>query len=127
LARLEGLRKLRRLDLSGTEVGASGAPTLAKYSQLQALRLWNCEQAGDEAAAALRQLGGLQTLDLAKTALGDAGLNALSGMPSLRKLYVGETKVTPEAVAAFRKANPGVEVSWTPPAPEIERKKNVAP
>ena len=127
LARLEGLENLRRLDLSGTEVGGAGAPALAKFRNLEALRLWRCERAGDDVAATVSKLPKLETLDLAESGLTDAGLETLGDMPALRRLYVGETKVTGKAVERFRKANPHVEVSWTEPAWEIERYKNVAP
>jgi Leucine-rich repeat (LRR) protein len=118
LARLEGLTKLSRLDLSGSDVGANGAPSLAKFEGLRYLRLWNCGGVSDSIAATVRQLPNLETLDLAKTSLTDAGLSQLAGMPSLRKLYIGGTKVTPEAVAAFHQAHPRVELSWT--APEMK-------
>jgi hypothetical protein len=89
--------------------------------------LWRCEQAGDAVAQTLRALPKLETLDLAKSGLTDAGLAELGGLPALRNLYLGESKVTREAVARFRKAHPEVEVSWTEPAWEIERRKNLAP
>lgn len=115
LTRLEGLVNLRRLDLSGTEAGASGAAALEKFRELEALRLWRCEQAGDAVAETVLELPKLETLDLAQSGLTDAGLAKLGEAPALRKLYVGETKVTREAVARFRKAHPGVEVSWNEP------------
>jgi hypothetical protein len=127
LTRLEDLKYLRRLDLSGTDVGASGAPSLAKFANLESLRLWGCAGAGDKVAATLAGLQKLETLDLAQTALTDAGLKQLSGMPALRHLYVAETKVTPAAIDAFRKANPEIELSWGAPTDPVERYKNVAP
>ena len=127
LARLEGLQNLRRLNLSGSDVGEKGALSLAKFRQLEALRLWRCKQAGDSLVETLRKLPRLTTLDLAESGLTDEGLDQLGELPALRKLYVGETAVTRAAVERFRQAHPNIEVSWSEPAYDIERDKNVAP
>jgi hypothetical protein len=54
----------------------------------------------------------LAHLDLSYTQVGNQGLQRLAQLPNLKYLYVTETKITPEAVDAFRKQHPGTFVSW---------------
>jgi len=72
------------------------------------------------ASSHLEALHGLTGLDLSNTAIGDDGLARLARLPNLRRLYVNETNVTPEAVAAFRAQHPAVIVSsGARPAPRL--------
>jgi len=52
----------------------------------------------------------LQTLDLTKTRVTDAGLKELLALKELKMLYMGGAKVTASGVAAFRMAMPGCNV-----------------
>ena len=45
-------------------------------------------------------------------AAGDATIQTLASLPHLKYLYLTDTKVTPAAVAAFRKEKPASFVSW---------------
>lgn len=74
-------------------------------------RLDFAETAIDDAA--LEQLASLQgavEIDLRRTPISDAGLTALSGIPALRRVFVGGTRVTGMGVAAFREKRPNVDV-----------------
>ena len=53
----------------------------------------------DTAAPYLESLGNLTSLDLSNTAVGDETLARLAKLSGLRRLYVGETKVTQEGLA----------------------------
>ena len=68
----------------------------------------------------LLRLENLESLDLAETGFTDAGLAQLSGMKSLKRLYLGASKVTAEGAAKFRNENPQVHVSWHEPAPDYD-------
>jgi len=49
-----------------------------------------------------------------------AEIERLGKLSGLRRLYVGETKVTQEGLAEFRKAHPSSVVSWSErPAPRV--------
>jgi internalin A len=111
LAKLAALKKLRRIDLSGSAITAAGLKTLAALPQLERLSLWNVKGIDDAAVAQLAMLPNLATLDLSDTAVTDEALARLAKLPNLRHLYVNDTKVTLDGVAAFRKQRPATIVS----------------
>jgi internalin A len=120
VAKLARLKKLRRLDLSGSAITSAAVKTLAALPQLQRLSLWNATGVDDAAAPHWEALGTLTSLDLSDTPVGDATLARLSTLVNLRRLYVSETKVTPEGLTAFRTKHPACVVSsGKRPAPRI--------
>lgn len=117
LTKLAKLKNLRRLNLSGARLTPAGLKVLQGLP-LERLSLWNCAALDDSAAEVLGSIPTLANLDLSYTAIGDAGLERLAQLPNLKQLYLTETKVTPEAVQAFRRDNPDTFVSWARrPAP----------
>ncbi|MBK5294357.1 MAG: hypothetical protein JJE04_22085 [Acidobacteriia bacterium] len=112
LAKLAKLKKLRRLDVSGSRVTSAGLQVLRSLPQLERLSLWNCRGLDDSAAAALESIPNLANLDLSDTPLGDAALERLQALPRLESLYLTNTKVAAAAAEAFRKKKPGCFVSW---------------
>jgi hypothetical protein len=52
----------------------------------------------------------LRRLDLDNTAVTDAGLGHLTGLPRLQELLVRETRITRRGVTRLRKARPGLRV-----------------
>ena len=120
VAKLTALKKLRSLDLSGSTITATGVKALAALPNLQRLSLWNVATIDDAAAVSLETMRTLTTLDLSNTAIGDSTLARLGALPNLRRLYVNETKVTAEALAAFKSKHPASAVSWDArPAPRV--------
>jgi Leucine-rich repeat (LRR) protein len=118
LAKLAKLKKLRRLDVSGAQLTPAGLNVLRSLPRLERLSVWNCAALDDSAARVLGAVPSLVNLDVSYTAMGDEGLRSLAALPNLKYLYVTETKVTPEAVEAFRKQKPDCFVSWARrPAP----------
>jgi hypothetical protein len=111
LSKLGKLKKLRSLDLSGARLTPAGLKTLEALP-LERLSLWNCTALDDSAAPILAKIPQLTNLDLSYTSVGDATLKQLARLPQLKLLYLTDTKVTPEAVEAFRKQKPEVFVSW---------------
>jgi len=77
LVQLRGLRKLRELDLSRTEVSGSGLAVLEMLPDLERLVLWNSKRVDDAAIAVLSKLKKLTRLDLAGTAITSAGVETL--------------------------------------------------
>ena len=120
VAKLAKLKKLKRLDLSGSAMTSSGVKTLAALPQLQRLSLWNVKGIDDGAAPHFEALGTLASLDLSDTGIGDATLAHLATVANLRRLYVSDTKVTREGLAAFQSQHPTCVVSsGNRPAPRI--------
>jgi hypothetical protein len=76
------------------------------------LSLWQAKRIDDIAMAALVAMKNLNTVDLSETAITDAGLEKLSGLPSLRSLYLTGSRVTEAAVEAFRRDHPECRVFW---------------
>lgn len=60
--------------------------------------------------AALADLNALCWLRMNSTQIGDVGIEQLSKLPSLRRLYILESGATDEAVERFRSANPACVV-----------------
>jgi internalin A len=118
LAKLSKLKKLKRLDVSGAQLTPAGLKVLHGLPQLERLSVWNCPALDDSAGEVLAAIPSLVNLDVSYTSMGDGALRSLAGLPHLKELYLTETKVTPEAVEAFRKAKPECFVSWARrPAP----------
>jgi Leucine rich repeat/Leucine Rich repeat len=118
--KLSALKKLRVLDLSGAAITEAGITALASLPNLQRLSLWNVKALDDAMAVKLASIQTLTSLDLSNTAIGDETVARLSRLPNLRRLYVNETRVTPGALAAFRKQHPSASVSAdTRPAPRL--------
>ena len=111
VAKLAKLTKLRRLDISGAKITPAGLKAL-KNLPLERLSLWNCTALDDAAAPELTALAKLTTLDLSYTSVGDRALKKIETLPNLKLLYLTDTKVTPEAVEAFKKEKPASFISW---------------
>ena len=118
VAKLARLKKLRRLDLSGAKLTATGLKALQQLP-LERLSLWNCTAIDDSTAPILAGIPTLTTLDLSYTGAADAALKTIAALPRLQAIYLTDTKVTPDGAEAFRKQKPGVFVSWAlRPAPK---------
>jgi internalin A len=119
LASLTKLEKLRHLDLSGAAITPAGLKSLTGLRNLRRLSLWNVKGMDDSAAPYLEALRNLTSLDLSNTAIGDDTLARLA-TSDLQRLYVSETRVTPQGLAAFRARRPATIVSWgARPAPRV--------
>src|SRR5207244_10129007 len=82
--------------------------------------LGNVKAIDDSAAPYLEALRNLTSLDLSNTAIGDDTLARLATSSDLQRLYVSETRITPEGLAAFRARRPATLVSWgARPAPRV--------
>ncbi len=112
VAKLGNLKKLRRLDLSGSEITPAALKTLARFPTLERLSLWNVKGLDDAAAAGFTSLQSVSSLDLSNTGIGDQSLAALAKLPNLRRLYVSDTAVTAGALDAFRAQRPSTVVYW---------------
>jgi serine/threonine protein kinase/formylglycine-generating enzyme required for sulfatase activity len=64
----------------------------------------------NEGLKSLSEMTTLTWLNLAKCAINDDGLAQLHALKSLKRLYVGGTKITPAGIKAFKAAVPGCEV-----------------
>ena len=110
VAKLAKLKNLKRLNISGARLSPEGLQVLQSLP-LERLSVW-AAPLGDAAADVLAGMPTLAHLDMSYTKIGDQGLQRLAKLPNLKTLYVTETNVTPEAVAAFRKQHPDTFISW---------------
>jgi hypothetical protein len=117
VAKLGRLKNLKRLNLSGAKLTPAGLKVLAGLP-LERLSLWACTTLDDSAAAVLAEIATLSFVDVSYTPMTNQALKTLGKLPNLKNLYLTETKVTPDAVAAFKAAHPKTFVSWAKrPAP----------
>ena len=93
LANIEGLSRLKSLDLAGTVVTDAGLKHLRKLDDLVYLFL-NDTAVGDIGMEELGQHRLLQHLDLSRTRVTDRGLHSLGRLDGLRMLVLNETAVT---------------------------------
>jgi hypothetical protein len=110
LNQLTGLEdKLRRINLSRTEITSEGMKRLGTMHQLEQLRLASVrvDDAGLAPLADLKQLRFLHLLDMPITG---AGIDHLHGLTALESLYLDGTKVSDEALARLLAALPGVHL-----------------
>jgi hypothetical protein len=112
VVKLAKLNRLRRLDISGAKVTATGLKALGKLPNLDRLSLWNCAKVDDAAASELASFPKISSVDLSETPVSDATLRSLARLPGLKTLYLTDTKVTPEGLDQFRKTRAAVFVSW---------------
>lgn len=139
VANLAGLKQLRELDLSNTEVSDQGLAVIAQLPRLETLQLAGTkitdegvaqlaglkhlrelnlafnEGISDKSVASLSGLN-LRVLNLYGTQLGDAGLLGLCDMSQLESLYINGTQVSPAAAAAFQRDHPHIAVQYAAPS-----------
>jgi len=112
VAKLASLKRLRRLDLSGSAITAAGLKSLSVLPRLERLSLWNAQALDDSTGASLRAFRGLNALDLSNTAVGDGTMRELASLPRLQHLYLTDTRVTEAGLTEFRRRLPACTVSW---------------
>lgn len=100
---------LRELNLSRSAVTDGAAARIAAMPRLRHVRLdWTA--AGDAMAAALAQCTAIESINFVGTQLGDDGLAKLGMIPSLRRVYVWSSRVTPAGIDALRRARPDIDI-----------------
>ena len=90
---LDGLRRLRQLDLYGTRITDAGMQHVKGLSQLEGLYL-NGTRVTDVGLQSPKGLGHLQVLQVGGTQVTDIGLKHLREMSQLQALDLAGTKVT---------------------------------
>jgi hypothetical protein len=105
---LAGATELQRLALVAAPIQGNGLRHLAGRSSLKELKLVNtCVT--DEGLERLPTIVYLEALDLTRTDVSDAGFLKLKRFPFLSRIGVAGSKVTANAVAAFRAVRPALE------------------
>lgn len=110
LAQLAGLEPfVVSVHLSRTAITDAAATSLASLTRLE--RLWLDHTAvGDGIVPVLKLMPELEYLNLVGTKVSDAAIPVLGDLPKLKKLYVWNSAMTAEGVAALRQAKPQLEV-----------------
>jgi uncharacterized membrane protein len=92
-------------ELARTKITDTGLKTLATFSNLRVIDVAHTAVTS-AGVPALARLNHLQSLNLTATAVGDAGVAPLRRKPTLRRLYLFETKCTAKSDLALRNATP---------------------
>ena len=111
LAKLEAFPTLSRLVLNDCPIASAELQSLAKLplkDSLMAIGLRGT-QVTDDDLPLFKQFARLERLDLANTAVSDAGLAALESLP-LKVLDVRGTKVSAAGLASLQEKNPGLAI-----------------
>lgn len=98
LARLAALRNLELLDLHGSQITDAGLAHLAGQKKLNRLYLYDTKIT-DAGVAHLAGLSELKHLDLSRTETTDAGLEQLAGLGELQSLYLYNNRVTDAGIS----------------------------
>ncbi len=101
--------KLRRVNLSHTEITDEGLARIARCRQLEQLRI-SSPRVTDAGMAHVAQLSELRFLHLLDMPITDAGLDELHGLARLESLYLDRTKTSDEGLARLIGALPGVHL-----------------
>lgn len=110
LAQLGGLEPfVVALHLSRTAITDAAAAPLATLTRLE--RLWlDHTGVGDGIVPVLKLMTELEYLNLVGTKVSNAAIPVLGDLPQLKKLYVWNSAMTADGVAALRQAKPQLEV-----------------
>lgn len=101
---------LSSLKLGSTSVTGNALETeLPRMTRLKKLDL-SQTQIGDKTLDTIGDLEGLQWLNLWGTQVTDSGLMKLKGLSKLRKIYLWQSQVTQKGAAALQKELPDLEV-----------------
>jgi hypothetical protein len=101
---------LSSLKLGSTSVTGNALETeLPRMTRLKKLDL-SQTQIGDKTLDTIGDLEGLQWLNLWGTQVTDSGLMKLKGLSKLRKIYLWQSQVTKKGAAALKKELPDLEV-----------------
>ena len=106
LVGLEGLAKLKELDIHDTLVTDAGMPHILALPQLEILRLSDTV-VSDEGLRTLSQHPKLKRLKLKHTRITDEGLKHLGNLSSLESLYLEGTSITDEGLKHLERLNIG--------------------
>ena len=101
---------LSSLKLGSTSVTGNALETeLPRMTRLKKLDL-SQTQIGDKTLDTIGDLEGLQWLNLWGTQVTDSGLMKLKGLSKLKKIYLWQSQVTKKGAAALKKELPDLEV-----------------
>ena len=113
LCQLDGLRRLKRLDLARTRVGDEGLRALVALPSLEVLNL-DYTLVTRNGLAHLAKAERLVDLALNSSNINDDSLHYLSGLGSLRRLNLYHTFVTKQGVDDLAAQLPDCEIIWDP-------------
>ena len=112
LADLRTLTRLHTLNLNRVPVNGEALQVLAELPALKHLMAGYNPLMDDEAAEVFARVRELETLFLTETNVSNTTLERLQAAKHLKKLYLGGTRVSAEAVENFRRSRPDCSVIW---------------
>jgi len=113
LEHLGQCKSLRKLNLSYLrKLDGKNLRFLVPLKSFEILLLSDCRSITDADLEVIAQMPQLQSLDLGKTSVTDAGLARLKGLRKLKELFVTAPLVTPEGVKVLTEALPALVVKF---------------
>ncbi len=103
--------RIEELSLARSSVTDAGVMSMPSLPNARSVRLDNTGLTDVGITAVLSRTLDAEVVNLVNTPATDRAFTALGQLPYLRKVYLYGTKVSPDGVAAFRQARPGVEVN----------------
>ena len=109
ISTVKGLGFIVSLNLRGTKVSDAGLAPVASCAALERLHL---EKTGitDAGVKQLAPLENLYYLNLYGTAVSDAAIDDIAALKGLKKVYIFETKITIDGVAALKEKRPELKI-----------------
>jgi WD40 repeat protein/serine/threonine protein kinase len=111
LSFLSSYPDLRELFLNGTQLTDKGLDQLAGLKNLRVLHLNDTKVTGLGFRLSLKNLNLLENVELHRTALDDAGLEAVLTLPGLKWIGLAGTAVSEQAMAAAKTQKPELEIA----------------
>ena len=98
LGTLSRLPRLEYLGLNGLQVTGRG---IAPLVQIRTLQVGSCPNVDDSMLEAIQDLDDLYDLSVTNSAVTDAGIRHLAGLPKLRRLNLSGSEITDEGLATL--------------------------
>ncbi len=111
MACLKSLKDLERVELHFIGITDAGLEHVEGLVKLRLLNLWGTK-VSDAGLERLQGLTHLEILQLDHTEITDAGLEHLKGLPNLKWLTLHDTKVTVKGVKKLQEALPNCEIKY---------------
>ena len=110
IAVLRSIQKLEDLHLLVTKIDDSGLVAIGRMDALEQLEVFGCRMITSNGLSQFAGVSRVKRLSLRASSVDDKGFLSLGSLRTLKAIDVAMTKVSEEAIKAFRHKRPTVEV-----------------